>query len=526
MAPVLKTGRAQALVGSNPTLSAMPPISLFFAGTEVYLALSLQTGIRSTVLLFCGCLLFHLAGTWQIPLLERAEPRYAEASREMRERGDYIIPFFNNAYRFDKPPLAYWAQVASYRIFGENDFAARFPSAIAAALTSVLLLLWGKRCANTRGGWWAALIFALALQVVIYAKAAIADMWLVFFITAAHYAAYRLIEDSLGQKPLPDEKEARFFRGLFYLALVGGFLAKGPIGWTPLLTLGVIKFFSPRVPFAARFKFAPGIFCVLLLVSGWVVPALMRTHGDYVRVAIGQQIIDRSVTPIKGQGAQSFVGYIATLPFYFVTIFFSFFPWSIKFPSLTARLWRKRDPLEDFLLAGAAIFFLIFTFFKTKLPHYTMPALPLLSLLLARQLEQSPNGTAFVRRSAVVVTVGYLIVALVLPPFSKGLFPTVQLLEKVRDDLKPEMEFGAVDYVEPSLVWYFRRYIKGWMTKLDAENVVAFMAKPGARFVILPTPLARSAFAQTPNEWKKYSIETVYPVKGRSIALSLILKPE
>jgi hypothetical protein len=195
-------------------------------------------------------------------------------------------------------------------------------------------------------------------------------------------------------------------------------------------------------------------------------------------------------------------------------------------PSLAARLWRKRDPLENFLLAGAAIFFLIFTFFKTKLPHYTMPALPLLSLLLARQLDQSPKGAAFVRRSAVVVAVGYLIVALILPPFSKSLFPTIQLLEKIRSELKPEMEFGAVDYLEPSLVWYFRGYITGWMTKLDAENVVAFMAKPGARFVILPTPLAQSAFAQTPNEWKKYSIETVYPVKGRSIALSLILKPE
>ena len=68
----------------------------------------MQTGIRSIVFLFAGCLLFHLARTWQIPLLERAEPRYAEASREMRERGDYVIPFFNNAYRFDKPPLAYW----------------------------------------------------------------------------------------------------------------------------------------------------------------------------------------------------------------------------------------------------------------------------------------------------------------------------------------------------------------------------------------------------------------------------------
>ena len=55
----------------------------------------------------------------------------------MIQRADYVVPHFNNQLRLDKPPLAYWAQVASYRIFGETDFGARFPSAIAAALTSI-----------------------------------------------------------------------------------------------------------------------------------------------------------------------------------------------------------------------------------------------------------------------------------------------------------------------------------------------------------------------------------------------------
>jgi 4-amino-4-deoxy-L-arabinose transferase-like glycosyltransferase len=63
----------------------------------------------------------------------------------MRERRDYVVPYFNNKYRFDKPPWIYWMQVASYRLFGENDFAARFPSGVAAALTAVLLFAWGRR---------------------------------------------------------------------------------------------------------------------------------------------------------------------------------------------------------------------------------------------------------------------------------------------------------------------------------------------------------------------------------------------
>src|SRR2546430_12298994 len=91
-----------------------------------------QSAFAKYATLFFAVLVFHVAGTWSIPLIDRDEPRFAEASREMIERGDYIVPRFNNQLRLDKPPLAYWAQVASYRIFGQNDFAPRFPSAAAA----------------------------------------------------------------------------------------------------------------------------------------------------------------------------------------------------------------------------------------------------------------------------------------------------------------------------------------------------------------------------------------------------------
>ena len=94
----------------------------------------------------------------------------------MIERNNYIVPYFNDQLRLDKPPLTYWAQVASYHIFGENDFAARFPSTIAAALTAVLIFAWGRRMGGEKLGWWAAIIFTLSLQIFVHAKAAVADM--------------------------------------------------------------------------------------------------------------------------------------------------------------------------------------------------------------------------------------------------------------------------------------------------------------------------------------------------------------
>ena len=94
----------------------------------------------------------------------------------MIERGDYVVPYFNNEYRFDKPPLTYWAQVVAYKIFWGNDFAARLPSAVAAALTAMSILAWGRRIAGERVGWWAAIIFSLSLQTVVHAKQLATDV--------------------------------------------------------------------------------------------------------------------------------------------------------------------------------------------------------------------------------------------------------------------------------------------------------------------------------------------------------------
>ena len=155
----------------------------------------LSSSVKSInyALLFFGCVVFHILGTWSLPLIDRDEPRFAEASREMIGRGNYIVPYFNNQLRLDKPPLTYWAQVASYHVFGENDFAARFPSAIAAALTALSIFVWGRRMGGEKLGWWAAIIFTLSLQTFVHAKAAVADMWLVLFVTLAHWAGYELL---------------------------------------------------------------------------------------------------------------------------------------------------------------------------------------------------------------------------------------------------------------------------------------------------------------------------------------------
>lgn len=487
-------------------------------------------------LLFLGCLIFHSIGTGTLPLIDRDEPRFAEAAREMIERHDYVVPYFNGQFRFDKPPLTYWAQAASYRIFGENDFAARFPSAIAAALVAVTLALWGRQIGGKTVGLWAAIIFTLSLQTFLHAKAAVADMWLVLFVTTAHWAGWALFVGKrstlIAERPSSNSDTLGWWL-CFYVSLALGFSAKGPIAWTALLTLAGMKYFAREIEIGRRFKFVRGILLMLAIVSLWATPALVRTHGEFFRVGIGRHVIGRSIGAMEGHGANSLGIYLLLLPFYFITIFASFFPWSIKLPWLVRRTWRNRDWTDNYLIVSGAIIFLIFSLIKTKLPHYTLPAFPLLSLLLARKLSPPDNfdsrqlggfNPSSLKRVAVATAVALGAIAIMLPPFIARSFPAYALFRQSRDSLRPEMEFGAIGFEEPSLVWYFRSRVRGFMTPLNKKRAADFMSSSGGRFVVLPSEMVADVFPNLPLDWKSFSTSGFNVAKGKKVELTLVLK--
>jgi 4-amino-4-deoxy-L-arabinose transferase-like glycosyltransferase len=497
--------------------------------SDVILSAHLKSAIRNYALLFAGCVLFHALGTWTLPLIDRDEPRFAEASREMIQRGDYVVPHFNNYFRLDKPPLAYWAQAASYRLFGENDFAARFPSAIAAALIALSILAWGTRVGGNSVGWWAAIIFTLSLQTFLHAKAAVADMWLVLFVTLAHWSGFEFIgrssSESKHETSNAEDRTSNLWWWMFYVSLAFGFLAKGPIGWTPLATVAATKFFLLDGQLASRFKFARGVLLMLAIVALWGVPALIRTHGQFFAVGIGRHVIGRSLMTMEGHGANSFGMYLLLLPFYFVTIFVSFFPWSIKLPWLTRKLWQDRDKIDNYLITGVAIIFIIFSLIKTKLPHYTLPAFPLLALLLARRLA-AEKSTRFFKNCAVASVSIYLGIALIVPSLVARFFPAYDLFWKSRNYLRADMEFGAVSFNEPSLIWYFRSRVNGFLTPLNNRRAADFMTQAGPRFVIVPTSLATTLGANRPASWKVLSVRGFNVAKGQLVELTLLLKPD
>ncbi len=472
-----------------------------------------------------------------LPLVDRDEPRFAEASREMMERGDYIVPYFNDRYRFDKPPLTYWCQVASYRVFGENPFAARLPSVLAAALTAVAVYAWGRRLGLGRAGFWAAIIFTLCLQTFIHAKAAVADMWLVLFMTLGHWAGYELLRDRFGgtwRSVVVRPSGARGWWWMFYLALALGFLAKGPIALMPLGALLVFQALRPVTHFGSRFLFVRGILLVLVLVALWGVPALLQTQGEFLKVGLGRHVVGRSFGTMQGHGGTSIFSALVSLPFYFLTVFITFAPWSWKLPWLTRRLWRKRDGLDLYLIAGCAVVVVIFSIVKTKLPHYILPAFPLLALLLARHWLEAWTAERVLRRWSIATAAVMLAVALIGFPLIVPWFPSTVLFRKAEPYLQPQMDFAAYDFDAPSLVWTFRSRVRGFLhynrednrdvATLQPDQIPPFLASPGPHFVVLPSDVADRLYPTLPRGYRKFSTRGLDIAKGRWVDLTLIMK--
>jgi 4-amino-4-deoxy-L-arabinose transferase-like glycosyltransferase len=375
----------------------------------------------------------------------------------------------------------YWCQIASYRVLGDNDFAARLPSVLFTTATALLLLRWGRKIADAKTGFLAGAMYVTALHVALIGRIATADMAMIFFATLVAWSGWELTR--------PENPERKKWWWLFYLALAFGFLAKGPVAWLPLggMILGrILRKDSFRLPLNET---VVGLCLTVALVALWGGPALMQTDGQFWAVGMGKHVIGRSLGAMEGHGAQNFLGYLALLPLYFVTFFISFLPWSLRVPVTLRRWWpeRKRDDLGWYLLVNAAVVFIVFSLVKTKLPHYTMPAFPLIALWLARQIAGDSQTPAwFGKRLAIMVTV-ILVVTLGAFSLARENLLTLKVWNAAQAHVKPETKVGCFGYTEPSLVWRFRAVTTNYLTLDTMPKAKNFLTNSPPFILVVPT---------------------------------------
>lgn len=216
-------------------------------------------------MIFASAFLF--VGLEQAPLVDWDENIYAEASRQMVERQDYLNIYINDQPFAEKPPLFFWGQALSYHVFGINEFGARFPSALAGVLGVCLCFFFGKKLKSLQLGTLWGLVYLTGFLPAILAKSAVIDQTFNFFIMLSVFSLYAY--DVRYAQALSNQDRPKIYHHWGFLTLASlsmglGVLAKGPLGGViPLVAYGIYKCFH-RIPKISAVHF---FYCAVLSLA-------------------------------------------------------------------------------------------------------------------------------------------------------------------------------------------------------------------------------------------------------------------
>jgi 4-amino-4-deoxy-L-arabinose transferase-like glycosyltransferase len=340
--------------------------------------LGTATSSRTRIFLLLGliALVTFLPGLRSIPPIDRDESRYAQASKQMMESGNYIDIRFQDKPRYLQPVGIYWLHVAAARLTGWGADAPiwvhRLPSLFGATF-AVLLTFW---VAIPLAGETAALIAALFVAVSVLLGFEARDAKIDAVLLSAVLAAMGFLARAYLQKPL-----TLLHSLLFWVALGAGVMLKGPIILLVLgLTAAFLCFQERSTSWLRTLRPLPGTGVMLALILPWLI-AITMIHGtEFFRVALGPSMLGKVASGQQSHG----------LPpgMYLVLYWITFWPAAALVIPAAPWIWRNRkDRAVRFCLAWIIPTWLMFELIVTKLPHYVLPVYPAIAILLALALN-------------------------------------------------------------------------------------------------------------------------------------------
>jgi 4-amino-4-deoxy-L-arabinose transferase-like glycosyltransferase len=329
-------------------------------------------------------LLSRFIGMALFPLVDTTEPRYAEIARLMAETGDWITPWFEPGVPFwGKPPLSFWAQAASLKIFGLSEFSLRLPAWF--ATIGIVWLTWclSKLARGVVVARWSTLVLSTMALTYISAGAVMTDTFLVFGTTLSLVSVWFVLAG-----------RSDFWRWLFFVGLAIGLLAKGPLALiltsAPLVLWAAI--FRQRLEPLKRMPWLLGSLLTLVIALPWYVLAELKTPGFLNYFIIGEHF-SRFLDPgwagdLYGSAHDRTKGMI------WIFWLWASFPWGIiglvGFGFAAARGRTKdifsgavQDASTLYLLFCAITPMMFFTLAGNTLWTYILPSLPFSAILIA-----------------------------------------------------------------------------------------------------------------------------------------------
>jgi 4-amino-4-deoxy-L-arabinose transferase-like glycosyltransferase len=379
--------------------------------------LAASPALRTAVLLGL-CLILFLPGFFAIPPIDRDEARYAQASKQMLESGDFVDIRFQEETRHRKPVGIYWLQSATVAALGpdfrETIWAYRLPS-LAGAVLVVLLVPWvGAGLVGREAATLAALMMAGCVLLGVEARLAKTD--------AALLAAIVAMQGALARIYLAEDDRSLLWPAIFWTALALGILIKGPVaptvgGGTIVALLAVER----RFGWLRRLRPALGIPWAGLIVLPWLVAILWFSAGGLDQAEIHRDFLQKIWSAQESHGAPPGT--------YLLAFWATFWPFSLLTGLALPWIWRHRgEPGVRFCLAWIVPTWLVFELSVTKLPHYVLPTYPAIALLTAAAVLDRfglAPGSALPRWWLVPVTL-FALVALALAVAPAGLLVALE----------------------------------------------------------------------------------------------------
>ncbi len=342
-------------------------------------------GWRGPALAAFIAFLAGLPGLIAMPPLDRDESRFAQATAQMMESGDFVVIRFQDAPRFKKPVGIHWLQAASVYAVSSPEarqiWAYRIPSLLGAMLAAAACAwgagtFFGRRTSLAAGA-------MLGASLLLSTEAFIAktDAGLAGTTTLAMAALARLYAARNGGTPASPAAV-----WLFWLGVALATLIKGPVGpLTPTLTMLTLMIWDRRVGWLGQMRWWWGLVIVLAIVGPWAGAVTVATDGEFWSQALGSDLAPKLIGGQESHGAPP--GYHLLLTPILA------FPMTLLLPAAAVAAWRfRREPGVRFAIAWLIPLWVGFELLPTKLPHYLLPAYGALAWLAARALVE-PVGT-------------------------------------------------------------------------------------------------------------------------------------
>lgn len=342
-------------------------------------------------------------------LVDEADCAHAIAAREMRESGDWAVLHINGIRYLEKAPVHYWLVAASYKLFGENDFATRLPLALATVGLVLLVYVFGRRFFGERAGFYSGLVMCTSIGTFLYTRTMIPEAIYALEFTAAFYLFLRAWQGTIDWR-------VGYWGAAAMVALAT--LTRGLVG--VIFPVVVLALFFLWIIGWRRWRELPLVSSTLVFLAvalPWHIVVGRRSPGFYWFYFMNEHVL-RAIGARYPQDS-------ATVPLalWWVAHLAWFFPWSFFLPlALGSRLhlrqpeptqrWAKKttsatdtSPLARacpelvegsseawLLLLIWAGFILLFFSFTRRLEYYSFGAWPAIAILLGLGVARAEEG--------------------------------------------------------------------------------------------------------------------------------------